>query len=271
MDMDQLAEADLPAVLRELNVPSGVQTTIAEGIRRFADGTFAEHHAMPQGDLNSNAPQQTKSWTSTQIAVVAFLVGAAVMTAGGLGVVEAAAAAAARAAAAVAAAGASAVAVLLAPLADCLDGDTCITMADRTKKRIKDIKEGDKILSFNKGRKRVRSVVKVTTGSSDTMRQMSLCDSKGKKFTIKATAGHPFYTKENGWAVLAPEEANLDKSSPVCKLTIGEMLVLQGQVAEVISVSSALPKQPTFNLVLDGAGTFFAQDILSHSGLPHEK
>ena len=34
------------------------------------------------------------------------------------------------------------------------------------------------------------------------------------------------------------------------------------------SIGPRLPRQKTYNLQVDGPGTFFAEGILSHSGLP---
>ena len=195
------------------------------------------------------------------------------------------AAAAAAAAAAVAAtqeaavvagagvAGSFAVSFMLLPLVvDCLDGETLVTMADRSKKKIKDVKVGDKILSYNKGKLRVKTVVKVKEGQSNTMRELFLQTPDGKDFRIKATGGHPFYTKEKDWAVISPDDAHFDTSKPVKKLSVGDTLVLRsGAGAKLLKIGEALPRQKTYNLSIDGPGTFFVEGILSHSGLPPPK
>ena len=80
--------------------------------------------------------------------------------------------------------------MLLPLVVDCLDGETSVTMADRAKKKIKDVKVGDKILSYNKGKLRVKTVVEVKEGQSNTMRELFLQTPDGKDFRIKATGGH---------------------------------------------------------------------------------
>lgn len=158
------------------------------------------------------------------------------------------------------------------PLVDCLDGETLVTMADRAKKKIKDVKVGDKILSYNKGKLRVKTVVEVKEGQSNTMRELFLQTPDGKDFRIKATGGHPFYTKEKDWAVISPDDAHFDASKPVKKLSVGDTLVLRsGAGAKLLKIGEVLPRQKTYNLAIDGPGTFFVEGILSHSGLPPPK
>ena len=207
-DMEEvaaLAAADLDNVFIELGVPSGIQNKLRTGIPQFRDGTLA---SMPQGDLDATAPVQSASfnwwfWGGIAVAAVVVAAGGAMVLAAQAAAAEAAAAAAAAAAAEEAAAasaaaaaagtgvaGALAVGAMLLPLVDCLDGETLVTMADRAKKKIKDVKVGDKILSYNKGKLRVKTVVEVKEGQSNTMRELFLQTPDGKDFRIKATGGH---------------------------------------------------------------------------------
>ena len=270
-DMDDVAGCDLDAVLEELRVPSGIQKKLRDGLPQFIAGTLGQN-SMPQGDLDATAPTQKEGvnwWFWGGVAATA------VVAATGGAMVLAAAAAEETAAAAI-------VGVVVGPAAqwtaglvvvgDCLDGDTVVTMADRSKKKIKDVKIGDKILSYNKGKLRVKTVGEVKQGSSNTMRQLFLETPEGKDFTIKATGGHPFYTKDNKWAVISPDDAHFDTSKPVKKLEVGDTLVLRGGAgAKLVKIGERLPKQKTYNLVIDGPGTFFVEGILSHSGLPPPK
>ena len=99
------------------------------------------------------------------------------------------------------------------------------------------------------------------------MRSIELKHGSGELFVIKATAGHPFYVKEHGWAVLDPKQASFVNAEFVEKLKIGDRLVLRsGQSASVVNISEP-SSGATFNLVIDGPGTFFVNDLLSHSGL----
>ena len=282
-----LAAADLDNVFTELGVPSGIQNKLRTGIPQFRDGTLA---SMPQGDLDATAPVQSASfnwwfWGGIAVAAVVVAAGGAMVLAAQAAAAEAAAAAAAAAAAEEAAAasaaaaaagtgvaGALAVGAMLLPLVDCLDGETLVTMADRAKKKIKDVKVGDKILSYNKGKLRVKTVVEVKEGQSNTMRELFLQTPDGKDFRIKATGGHPFYTKEKDWAVISPDDAHFDASKPVKKLSVGDTLVFRsGAGAKLLKIGEVLPRQKTYNLAIDGPGTFFVEGILSHSGLPPPK
>ena len=306
-DMDDVVACDLDAVFEELRVPSGIQKKLRVGLQQFKDGTLGQN-SMPQGDLDETAPTQKADgvnwWFWGGLAATAVLVvvsggvhiaaaaaeQAAAAASGGVHIAaaaaeQAAAAAATAAAAKVAEAAAAAQAlgtvatgtvatalVVMLAVGDCLDGDTVVTMADRSKKKIKDVKIGDKILSYNKGKLRVKTVGSVKEGSSNTMRQLFLQTPEGKDFTIKATGGHPFYTKDNKWAVISPDDAHFDTSKPVKKLEVGDTLVLRGGAgAKLVKIGERLPKQKTYNLIIDGPGTFFVEGILSHSGLPPPK
>ena len=270
-DMDDVVACDLDAVFEELCVPSGIKTKLRDGLQQFQDGTLGQN-SMPQGDLDATAPTQKEGvnwWFWGGVAATA------VVAAAGGAVVLAAAAAEETAAAATASAffaPATHWTTGLVLVGDCLDGDTVVTMADRSTKKIKGVKIGDKILSYNKGKLRVKTVGEVKQGSSNTMRQLFLQTPEGKDFTIKATGGHPFYTKDNKWAVISPDDAHFDASKPVKKLEVGDTLVLRGGAgAKLVKIGERLPKQKTYNLIIDGPGTFFVEGILSHSGLPPPK
>lgn len=79
-DMDELAEADLPTVFAELQVPSGIQKKIEEGMGHFSAGTFNATY-MPQGDLDATAPVQSKDginwwlWGGIAVGGLASVVG----------------------------------------------------------------------------------------------------------------------------------------------------------------------------------------------------
>eukprot|EP00435_Cladocopium_sp_Y103_P058364 s858_g20.t1 len=271
-DMDDLKATDvnLDAVFTELTVPSGIQAKIRDAVQKVKAGDAAQT-SMPQGDLDAEAPVQSEdgSWLPGLFMLGIGVVsgGAAIALAGeaavaltacrvGLGVVSVT----------------STVSGLAMMAGDCLDGETLVTMEDRSKKKIKDVKAGDKILSYNKNKLRVKTVVEVKEGSSNTMRELFLQGPDGKEFMIKATGGHPFYTKEKAWAVISPDDAHFDASKPVKKLAVGDTLVLRGGAgAKLVKIGEVLPTQKTYNLAIDKAGTFFVEGILSHSGLPPKK
>ncbi|CAJ1443160.1 unnamed protein product, partial [Effrenium voratum] len=257
-DMDELGEADLAAVFEELQVPSGIRTKMARGMSEFKAGNFATAFPMPAGDLDATAPVKANEINWGRLAVGAGLVVAA---GAAVGITAALRVAMAQ--------GTTIAATGIFVAGDCLDGDALIIMSDRSQKKIKNMRAGDQILAFNAGKMKVKQVLKVETGKSSSMRALTLRRATGGEFIIKATAGHPFYTKANGWAVLDPVAGHFDKSKPVAKLAVGEELVLhRGNLAKVVDIGPLLQRQDTFNLHVDGPGTFFAEGILSHSGLP---
>ncbi|CAK9036412.1 unnamed protein product [Durusdinium trenchii] len=257
IDWDQWLMVPAPATaLEDHSASLGFCETVARRFRR-AFGCEVESEAvalteaqlqiMPKGDLNAIAVESAGvNWL-----LVGF--GAA--------------------AAAVIAAVAAASAVLGAAVAYSFftmnvggwDGDMKVIMGDGSKKKIKDVKIGDQIQSFNKGKLQARPVVMIEENESSTMRELLLQTSDGSQFSIKATGEHPLYTQK-GWAVVAPQEGRF-KTSPE-KLRIGDTLFLCGEDAKLIAIGDPLPLQKTYKLSMDGQSTLFVEGILGHSGLP---
>ena len=72
--------------------------------------------------------------------------------------------------------------------------------------------------------------------------------------------------------MISPDDAHFDASKPVKKLSVGDTLAFRsGAGAKLLKIGEALPRQKTYNLSIDGPGTFFVEGILSHSGLPPPK
>eukprot|EP00971_Amphidinium_carterae_P334528 6469859-Amphidinium_carterae.2 len=101
--------------------------------------------------------------------------------------------------------------VVVAVTIDCLDGDAEITMANRSKKKMKHLKKGEKILTFNHGRFKVKTIEEVKEGYSRTMFAVELKSCSGKSTKVLATGGHPFYAKEKGWSVIVPDKSKFTK------------------------------------------------------------
>ena len=173
-DMEELRDADLTEVFGELQIPSGIQTILQKGVSEFKAGTFAAAFPMPREDLDATAPRQADSewgwgWIvlGAGVAIVTVASGAALLSAAPAAAEGVAAAATAEAAATTAtvssgfATGSLVMTGLgMLALGDCLDGDTKITMSDRSQKKIQDLNAGDQILTFNKGKTKVKTILK---------------------------------------------------------------------------------------------------------------
>lgn len=79
----------------------------------------------------------------------------------------------------------------------CIDWDECIIMANRTHKKIKDVKIGDKVLTFDPKTKKVSTTEVIMHMNRPGNRQMYMLETiTGVK--VKATCDHKFMTSE-GW------------------------------------------------------------------------
>lgn len=277
-DMESVTSMDLDAVAQELSIPSGVVSILRTGIEHWKAGTFDHAYPMPLGDLDGQAPQpvptfwENHKWkiiVGGSIAGVA-LGGLGMLALRGAGAIALAGGEAAGAGAGGVAGGVAAAAGTMAMTVDCLDATAEIEMSDRTRKKIKHLKAGDKILTYNKGKTLVKAVLEVKQSKSSDVYTLTLKKADGHTFTIKATGGHPFFTKDCGWCVIDPKKVAFAPGAKVEPLKQGAKLVTRkdGLVEIVDIVAPSSSAIATYNLVVDGPSTFFVHGILSHSGLP---
>ena len=202
---------------------------------------------LPSGDVNSIAPIE-----STDIASPLIW--------GGIAVVATVTAVIAS----VLAVGATVGAIFSTMAGEGLHGDMRVMMAEGSPKKIRDIKIGDEIWTFNEGQLFAKPVTMIQECPSRSMHELHLETPAGKAFSVKATARHPFFTK-GGWAMLCPDEGD---GEPL-KLKRGDMLA--GVEARLVQISRFRLCENAYKLGIDGPGTLFVEGVLSHSGLPPQK
>ena len=123
----------------------------------------------------------------------------------------------------------------------CFDGDTPVTMADGSIKNIKDIKEGDWVLSrdLQTGMIKPTRVVRLTCAETDKMMTLSLSGGEW----IKTTPNHLFYAPGRGFISALAIEAGTQ-----CTAASGSI--------GISKVSITMKRQQVYNLVVDGSHTF---------------
>lgn len=262
---------DIKSLLNSRNVPWPAKMTaldklrLQDALRQWGTGTLDNFFNMPHGDLSKGLPHfGDLDWK--KILRWALAAGITVFVC-------------ARAWALLFPALAAAPAVAVAPAifaADCIDEDAEVTQYDRSRKKIKDVQIGDDVLSFNNGRFLVKKVRDVKIGSSREMTKIQYQKSNGVESEIHVTPGHPMWVSRRGWAVIDPSQVTHSSNGQgLSKLSVGDKLLLgddgKGESVLVTALHKSSLKRTTYNLIVDGPGTFFANGILMHSGLPPKK
>jgi uncharacterized protein (TIGR02145 family) len=137
----------------------------------------------------------------------------------------------------------------------CLTGNTPVTMADGSFKKIKDIQIGDKILSFNETTKVIEpdTVTKLISYTADQMGEyyLTITTDDGKK--IEVTPDHLTYVGGQ-WI-----EAG--------KLQVGDILLnSQNQNIQIVSIEKVYNQVPVYNFEVKNNHDYFA-NFLVHNAI----
>ncbi len=153
----------------------------------------------------------------------------------------------------------------------CFPGYTLIDMADGSKKQIKDVKVGEKVLSYDLSAHRLTSATVIELESP--MRE-ALYEING---LINVTDEHPFYTKKKngilGWSSIDKEKGRLDligseiEGEEVYNLEVGDYLFTNKEKWIKVETIKYFPGDiKTYNLkTINKYHKFFANGFLVHN------
>lgn len=152
----------------------------------------------------------------------------------------------------------------------CVTGDSLITMADGTQKQIKDIKVGDKVLSYNTstcevGQTVVQSLIKV-------IRQQIVHITFSDGTILKITPDHPMFS-ERGWIVCSPTvgkviypEVDLqEQGAQIGDMILSLSLLFDKEIVDMKYLTEESIEVYTF--AVEKNHNYFAQSVLIHNGL----
>jgi hypothetical protein len=144
----------------------------------------------------------------------------------------------------------------------CFDGDTLISMADGEVKEIQNISVGEKVLSYNlTSHSYIFSEVKII--SKHFSEDIYLINNK-----TRVTSGHPFWTKEYGWAAINNSEIKEHPELELAKLSVGlHLLDENGSYVELGSIERIYNiSLEVYNFVdLAENHNYFADGVLVHN------
>jgi len=255
--VDNQGANDMPLLERE---------RLKEALIRWRNGSFQSFYTLPDGNLSEGLPRSEDVnwpwWKWCLFIVPWFMIIALVV----LKTWQYATLLAAPSVVACALPGAAAA-------VDCVDEDAEVTMYNRSRQVISKVRVGDEILSFSDGSFLVKKVTGIKVGRSSEMTRVVYKLPSGKLSDIYVTAGHPLYVNEKGWSVMDPSKVrHRPEGGSVHQLMVGDKLVLgDDSAADVVSLTKCSANRKTYNLIVDGVGTFFCNGLLMHSGLPPNK
>lgn len=151
----------------------------------------------------------------------------------------------------------------------CVAEDSLISMADGTQKQIKDIKVGDKVLSYNTTTRKVEHAV--VQSLTKVIRRDIVHITFADGSYIKITPDHPMFS-ERGW--IAYSTADGENSYPEVELEkqgtqIGDMILSLSLLfdKEIVDMKYITGETiPVYTFTVDNNHNYFAQSVLIHNG-----
>ena len=151
----------------------------------------------------------------------------------------------------------------------CVAEDSLISMADGTQKQIKDIKVGDKVLSYNTTTRKVEHAV--VQSLTKVIRRDIVHITFADGSYIKITPDHPMFS-ERGW--IAYSTADGENTYPEVELEkqgtqIGDMILSLSLLfdKEIVDMKYITGETiPVYTFTVDNNHNYFAQSVLIHNG-----
>lgn len=151
----------------------------------------------------------------------------------------------------------------------CVAEDSLISMADGTQKQIKDIKVGDKVLSYNTTTRKVEHAV--VQSLTKVIRRDIVHITFADGSYIKITPDHPMFS-ERGWIVYSTEDG--ENTYPEVELEkqgtqIGDMILSLSLLfdKEIVDMKYITGETiPVYTFTVDNNHNYFAQSVLIHNG-----
>lgn len=154
---------------------------------------------------------------------------------------------------------------------NCVAGSTMVTMADGSKRKIKDINVGDYVASFSKG-KIVPS--QVTNWANQGMDDCYTLKTKSGA-SVTANDRHPFLIKRNG-KTLWMKLKNIQVSDVIFRVN-GESGKIKSQPLDIFEIAPDIvtkievsPREDVFDIEVAGTENFIANGLISHNTRWHE-
>ena len=143
----------------------------------------------------------------------------------------------------------------------CFAAGTKVLLADRTSKNIEDIREGDRVMSFNSMTNTQEPATVLESAAVNHCNLVTYTFDNGS--TITATDDHPFLT-ERGWASMNPaKSANYNGFENVALIKAGDKVVTENGVSTLKSMSVSPESKMTYTIVkLSTGNAFFANGMI---------
>ena len=151
----------------------------------------------------------------------------------------------------------------------CVAEDSLISMADGTQKQIKDIKVGDKVLSYNTTTRKIEQTV--VQSLTKVIRQDIVHITFADGTMLKITPDHPMFS-ERGWIAYSTAdgentypEVELEKQgTQIGDLILSLSLLFDKEIVDMKYITGE--KIPVYTFTVEDNHNYFAQSVLIHNG-----
>jgi hypothetical protein len=151
----------------------------------------------------------------------------------------------------------------------CFTGDTLVTLADLTTKRIDQVRVGDRVLSYNEitNQEEISIVVGTTSPTKNNIVKFTLSNGT----VVEATTEHPLWEVYKGWCSYSPPATFRDHKMKVAKIEEGDTLrTQQGEhvTIDIMELDVNRKYEQVYNIKLEGHHTYYANGIVVHNEKP---
>lgn len=151
----------------------------------------------------------------------------------------------------------------------CFGAGTTITMANHSTKKIEEISQNDRVLTYNQvtGKLDMAKVSELVVARHTLLYKLKLTDRE-----IIVTDDHPFWTNKKNWAAINPAKTNAcyNHLSEVIQLNNGDGLFIpaENKFISLVSVETIAQEQLTYTLELTTGDNFIANGLLVKTEKP---
>mmetsp|Transcript_96683 Transcript_96683/g.207493 ORF Transcript_96683/g.207493 Transcript_96683/m.207493 type:complete len:488 (-) Transcript_96683:468-1931(-) len=148
----------------------------------------------------------------------------------------------------------------------CVGGDTRVLNAERKEVSISDMMVGEYVLAWSKRKYVVCRILEKCVNMVPGAEVSEIVFGESKQ--VVATNNHPFWVDGKKWCSVEPQGPAAPMKTQ--QLSVGDVCRdVNGKAVQVKAVRSlgSGGKREVFNLVVDGAGSWFANGVLTHSGM----
>ncbi|MDY3851794.1 MAG: Hint domain-containing protein [Prevotella sp.] len=154
----------------------------------------------------------------------------------------------------------------------CFDGNSSVLMGDKTTKMIRQIKNGDIVMTYDfKTQQLIKTkVTRLVEATHPHLEELVFEDGT----RISVTNDHPFYTPEKGWCAVNPDKANSNyiHEKEIRELQVGDKVMQphKKEATKLLSITHKTTVNPTYTIEIEAGNNFIVNGLLVKTEKPTE-